>query len=70
MTASLSYHFIKNTHTMLTTYTIETYVDPYSGNTCEMFSVIIDGKKVYERDYGSCTEEVTEYIFNYKNHTK
>ena len=32
---------------------IEEYVDKNSKNMCEMFSVIINENKVYERDYGS-----------------
>jgi hypothetical protein len=54
---------------MFISYTIENYIDPNSGNECEVFSVSIDGNKIYERDYGSCTEGIVNYIDDYKNYT-
>ena len=46
---------------------IEEYVDKNSKNICEMFSVIINENKVYERDYGSQTERIQEYIEDYES---
>jgi hypothetical protein len=46
---------------------IEEYVDKNSKNMCEMFSVIINKNKVYERDYGSQTERIQEYIEDYES---
>jgi|TARA_R110002126_G_scaffold4749_1_gene24705 hypothetical protein len=46
---------------------IEEYVDKNSKNMCEMFSVIINENKVYERDYGSQTERIQEYIEDYES---
>jgi|688.fasta_scaffold1107945_2 hypothetical protein len=46
---------------------IEEYVDKNSKNICEMFSVIINDNKVYERDYGSQTERIQEYIEDYES---
>jgi hypothetical protein len=46
---------------------IEEYVDKNSKNICEMFSVIINDNKVYERDYGSQTERIQEYIEEYES---
>lgn len=50
-----------------TQFIIEEYVDNNSKNTCEIFSVIINNNKVYERDYGSQTEEIQDYIDGYIN---
>lgn len=52
---------------MIISYTIATYIDPNTENECEVFLVAVNGNKVYERDYGSCTEEITTYINDYKN---
>jgi hypothetical protein len=46
---------------------IEEYVDKNSKNICEMFSVTINDNKVYERDYGSQTECIQEYIEDYES---
>jgi hypothetical protein len=46
---------------------IEEYVDKNSKNICEMFSVTINDNKVYERDYGSQTERIQEYIEDYES---
>ena len=45
---------------------VSEYVDNNSKNICEMFSVIIDDNKVYERDYGSQTERIQDYINDYE----
>jgi len=45
---------------------IEEYVDNNSKNTCEIFSVTINNHKVYERDYGSQTEDIQDYIEDYE----
>ena len=50
-----------------TQFIIEEYLDNNSKNTCEIFSVIINNDKVYERDYGSQTEEIQDYIDGYIN---
>jgi hypothetical protein len=52
---------------------VEEYVDPISRNKCEIFSVYIteenDGlsikRKIWERDYGSQTEAIDDYITDY-----
>lgn len=67
LTISPILHLGKTT-TMFISYTIENYIDPNSELDCEVFSVSIDGRMVYERDYGSCTEDITDYINDYKNH--
>ena len=46
---------------------IEEYVDKNSKNICESFSVTINDNKVYERDYGSQTEHIQEYIEDYES---
>ena len=45
---------------------IEEYVDNNSKNMCEIFSVTINNHKVYERDYGSQTEDMQDYIEDYE----
>lgn len=50
-----------------TQFIIEEYVDNNSKNTCEIFYVIINNNKVYERDYGSQTEDIQDYIEDYIN---
>jgi hypothetical protein len=50
-----------------TQFIIEEYLDNNSKNTCEIFSVRINNNKVYERDYGSQTEEIQDYIDGYIN---
>lgn len=52
---------------MQTIYAVETYVEA-NGNTCEVFQVLIDSKKVYERDYGSETLDVKDYIQDYRDY--
>ena len=47
-------------------FVIEEYLDNNSKNTCEMFYVIVDDNKVYERDYGSQTESIRDYIYDYE----
>ena len=49
-----------------TQFIIEEYVDNNSKNICEMFSVTINNNKVYERDYGSQTEDIQDYIEDYE----
>lgn len=43
-------------------YCIDEYIDGNSGNLCERFAYLENGKLVYERDYGSQTESLEEYI--------
>ena len=58
------------------TFRVEEYVDPISRNKCEIFSVYIaeenDGlsvkRKIWERDYGSQTESIDDYITDYLNY--
>jgi hypothetical protein len=50
-----------------TKFIIEEYIDSNSKNLCEIFSVIINGENVYERDYGSQTEHITDYIKEYED---
>ena len=58
------------------TFRVEEYTDINSNNKCEMFSVYIteerDGlsikRKIRERDYGSQTESIDEYITDYLNY--
>lgn len=47
-------------------YVIEEYIDANSGNLCEVFYVLSNGIKVYEREYGSNTEHISEYISDYE----
>lgn len=55
------------------TFRVEEYTDINSNNTCEMFSVYlteeVDGvsikTKIWERDYGSQTESMDEYILEF-----
>lgn len=54
---------------------VEEYTDINSNNTCEIFSVYFIGerdgtsikRKVWERDYGSQTESIEDYIIDYLN---
>ena len=48
-----------------TSYTIDTYTDPNSKNHCVLFSVTLNGKKVYERDYGSQIESLITMVTDY-----
>ncbi len=50
---------------MQTHYVIQTYVDQNSFNECEIFSVLENERKVYERDYGSVGSGIKEYIEDY-----
>ena len=58
------------------TFRVEEYTDINSNNKCEMFSVYIteerDGlsikRKIWERDYGSQTEAIDDYITDYLNY--
>jgi len=54
--------------TTSTSYTIDTYIDPNSKNECVIFSVTLNGKKVYERDYGSQTESLLTMVVDYLSH--
>jgi uridine kinase len=55
---------------------VEDYIDPVSKNRCEIFSVYFteetDGirikRKIWERDYGSQTEAIDDYISDYLNY--
>jgi len=49
-----------------TQYSIHQYKDPNSNNDCELFNVVVNGVLVYERDYGSQTSDIKEYIDDYK----
>jgi len=50
---------------MQTHYVVQTYVDLNSFNECEIFSVVENETKVYERDYGSVGSGIKEYIEDY-----
>lgn len=54
--------------TTSTSYTIETYIDPNSKNQGVLFSVTLNGKKVYERDYGSQIESLLTMVMDYVSH--
>jgi len=49
-----------------TQYSIHQHKDPNSKNDCELFQVMVDGVLVYERDYGSQTSDIKEYIEDYE----
>jgi hypothetical protein len=51
---------------MQTIFKVEEYTDRNSNNDCELFQVMVDGDLVYERDYGSQTSDIKEYIDDYK----
>jgi len=50
---------------MQTHYVIQTYVDQNSFNECEIFWVLENERKVYERDYGSVGGGIKEYVDDY-----
>jgi hypothetical protein len=50
---------------MQTHYVVQTYVDQNSFNECEIFWVLENERKVYERDYGSVGSGIAEYIEDY-----
>lgn len=49
-------------------YVVELYVDPWSKNECELFYVIADGEKVWERDYGSTGPTHSTMVSEYWKH--
>jgi len=51
---------------MKTQYVIDEYIDSNSNNLCEIFSVIVDNDKVYERDYGSVGSGIISYLEDYE----
>jgi len=51
---------------MQTIFKVEEYTDRNSSNDCELFQVMVDGDLVYERDYGSQTSDIKEYIEDYE----
>jgi hypothetical protein len=51
---------------MQTIFKVEEYTDRNSSNDCELFQVMVDGDLVYERDYGSQTSDIKEYIDDYE----
>jgi len=51
---------------MQTIFKVEEYTDSNSNNDCELFQVMVDGDLVYERDYGSQTSDIKEYIDDYE----
>jgi hypothetical protein len=51
---------------MQTIFKVEEYTDRNSSNDCELFQVVVDGDLVYERDYGSQTSDIKEYIEDYE----
>jgi len=51
---------------MQTIFKVEEYTDRNSNNDCELFQVMVDGDLVYERDYGSQTSDIKEYIDDYE----
>jgi hypothetical protein len=50
---------------MQTLYKVEEYIDRNSGNVCELFQVVVDGILIYERDYGSVSSGIKEYVQDY-----
>ena len=50
---------------MQTHYVVQTYVDLNSFNECEVFWVLENERKVYERDYGSVGSGIEEYVQDY-----
>jgi hypothetical protein len=56
--------------TKTTQYLVEEYIDSWSERLCECFYVLVNGNKVYERDYGSCPPDPEEMIDDYRNYLK
>lgn len=46
-------------------FNIESYTDPNSGLHGEVVSVFINNRKIYERDYGSQTQNLKAYYEDY-----